>query len=225
MRHVNQLVSGLVEQCLLIGHKASLAGAGLCLALASQVAFAQNPTVLIETSVGDIEVELFEKEAPKTVANFLSYVKKGHYDGTIFHRIIPGFVVQGGGMTPEMKEKPTDDPIENEAANGLKNDRMTLSMARTRAPHSATSQFYINLKYNRDLDKRYAADRYGYCVFGRVIKGEEIVDKMAKVKTGNKGPHSDVPVEPIVVKKATILEGATEAKSEPQAKPEPEAKP
>ncbi len=219
MRQMNQLASALVGQCMLVGQKAALAGAGLCLALATQVAFAQNPRVLIETSMGDVEVELFEKEAPKTVANFLSYVKKGHYDGTIFHRIIPGFVVQGGGMTPEMKEKPTDDPIENEAANGLKNDRMTLSMARTRAPHSATSQFYINLKYNRDLDKRYAADRYGYCVFGQVVKGEEIVDKMAKAKTGNKGPHSDVPVEPIVVKKATIIADTKEVKSEPEAKP------
>jgi len=219
MRQMNQLASALVGQCMLVGHKAALAGAGLCLALATQVAFAENPRVLIETSMGDVEVELFEKEAPKTVANFLSYVKKGHYDGTIFHRIIPGFVVQGGGMTPDMKEKPTDDPIENEAANGLKNDRMTLSMARTRAPHSATSQFYINLKYNRDLDKRYAADRYGYCVFGQVVKGEEIVDKMAKSKTGNKGPHSDVPVEPIVVKKATIIADTKEVKSEPEAKP------
>ncbi len=212
MGHLHQLASGLVQQCMMVGNKTALLGAGMCLALASQVAIAQNPKVLVETSLGDVEIELFEKEAPKTVANFLSYVKKGHYDGTIFHRIIPGFVVQGGGMTPDMKEKPTDDPIENEAANGLKNDRMTLSMARTRAPHSATSQFYVNLKYNRDLDKKYAADRYGYCVFGRVIKGEEIIEKMAQAKTGNKGPHSDVPVEPIVLKKATIIEGATEAK-------------
>ena len=158
MGHLHQLASGLVQQCMMVGNKAALLSAGMCLALASQVAVAQNPKVLVETSLGDVEIELFEKEAPKTVANFLSYVKKGHYDGTVFHRIIPGFVVQGGGMTPDMKEKPTDDPIENEAANGLKNDRMTLSMARTRAPHSATSQFYVNLKYNRDLDKKYAAD-------------------------------------------------------------------
>ncbi|MFN7625816.1 MAG: peptidylprolyl isomerase [Pirellula sp.] len=167
---------------------------------------AQNPRVLLETSMGDLEVELYEKEAPKTVANFLSYVKKGHYDGTIFHRIIPNFVVQGGGLDPNMKERPTDDPIENESSNGLKNEKMTLSMARTRAPHSATSQFYINLKYNADLDKSKAIDRFGYCVFGKVIKGEDIVEKMAKSKTGLKGPHSDVPVEPIVLKKATILE-------------------
>jgi cyclophilin family peptidyl-prolyl cis-trans isomerase len=167
---------------------------------------AQNPRVLLETSMGDLEVELYQKEAPKTVANFLSYVKKGHYDGTIFHRIIPNFVVQGGGLDPSMKERPTDDPIENESTNGLKNEKMTLSMARTRAPHSATSQFYINLKYNSDLDKSKAIDRFGYCVFGKVIKGEDIVEKMAKSKTGLKAGNSDVPVEPIVLKKATILE-------------------
>ena len=167
---------------------------------------AQNPRVLLETSMGDLEVELYQKEAPKTVANFLSYVKKGHYDGTIFHRIIPNFVVQGGGLDPSMKERPTDDPIENESSNGLKNDKMTLSMARTRAPHSATSQFYINLKYNSDLDKSKAIDRFGYCVFGKVIKGEDIVEKMAKSETGLKAGNSDVPVEPIVLKKATILE-------------------
>jgi cyclophilin family peptidyl-prolyl cis-trans isomerase len=141
---------------------------------------AQNPRVLLETSMGDLEVELYQKEAPKTVANFLSYVKKGHYDGTIFHRIIPNFVVQGGGLDPSMKERPTDDPIENESSNGLKNDS--------------------------DLDKSKAIDRFGYCVFGKVIKGEDIVEKMAKSKTGLKAGNSDVPVEPIVLKKATILE-------------------
>lgn len=167
---------------------------------------AQNPRVLLETSMGDLEVELYQKEAPKTVENFLSYVKKGHYDGTIFHRIIPNFVVQGGGLDPNMKERPTDDPIQNESSNGLKNEKMTLSMARTRAPHSATSQFYINLTYNSDLDKSKAMDRFGYCVFGKVIKGEDIVEKMAMSKRGTKGPHADVPVEPIVLKKATILE-------------------
>lgn len=169
---------------------------------------AENPHVLLETSLGDIEVELFINEAPVTVENFLKYVKKGHYDETIFHRIIPGFVVQGGGLNDKMRELPTDDPIKNESSNGLKNEKYTLSMARTSAPHSATSQFYINLKYNRDLDRRNAVDRVGYCVFGKVVKGEEVVEAMAKAKTGNKGPHSDVPVEAIYLKRATILEEA-----------------
>lgn len=167
---------------------------------------AENPRVLLETSLGDVEIELYEKEAPITVENFLKYVKKGHFDGTVFHRIIPNFVVQGGGMEENMKERPTDDPIKNESTNGLKNERYTLSMARTRSPHSATSQFYINLKYNRDLDRANAVDRVGYCVFGKVVKGEAVVDEMAKAKTGSRGGHQDVPVEPIVVKKATILD-------------------
>ena len=188
--------------------KGAFAGAMLLACSVGSVAFAQNPRVLIETSKGDIEVELFEKEAPVTVANFLSYVKKGHYDGTIFHRVISDFVVQGGGLTEDMKEKPTADPIENEAGNGLKNERMTLSMARTSAPHSATSQFYINLKYNRPLDRKYSQDNYGYCVFGKVVKGEEIVDQIAKVKTGRVKGSSDVPIEPITLKRAMILEGA-----------------
>ena len=175
------------------------------------MALAQNPRVLLETTKGDIEVELFEKEAPVTVANFLSYVKKGHYDGTIFHRVIDNFVVQGGGMTADMKEKPTSDPIENEAGNGLKNERMTLSMARTSAPHSATSQFYINLKYNRPLDRKYSQDNFGYCVFGKVIKGQEVVDQIAKVKTGRVKGNGDVPLEPITLKNAMILEGAAAA--------------
>ena len=175
------------------------------------MALAQNPRVLLETTKGDIEVELFEKEAPVTVANFLSYVKKGHYDGTIFHRVIDNFVVQGGGMTADMKEKPTSDPIENEAGNGLKNERMTLSMARTSAPHSATSQFYINLKYNRPLDRKYSQDNFGYCVFGKVIKGQEVVDQIAKVKTGRVKGNGDVPLEPITLKKAMILEGVAAA--------------
>lgn len=191
--------------------KGVFAGAILLAGSLGSVAFGQNPRVLIETSKGDIEVELFEKEAPVTVANFLNYVKKGHYDGTIFHRVISDFVVQGGGLTEDMKEKPTADPIENEAGNGLKNERMTLSMARTSAPHSATSQFYINLKYNRPLDRKYSQDNYGYCVFGKVVKGEEIVDQIAKVKTGRVKGSSDVPIEPITLKRAMILEGAAAA--------------
>jgi len=173
------------------------------------VARAENPRVLLETSMGDIEIELFEKEAPITVANFLKYVKKGHYDGTIFHRIIPSFVVQGGGLGNDMIERPTDDPIKNEASNGLKNERMTLSMARTRSPHSATSQFYINLKDNANLDKVNTTDRVGYCVFGKVTKGVEVVDKMANVKTTFRAGQSDVPAEPIYLKKAVLLNGPT----------------
>jgi cyclophilin family peptidyl-prolyl cis-trans isomerase len=186
------------------------------------MALAQNPRVLLETTKGDIEVELFEKEAPVTVANFLSYVKKGHYDGTIFHRVIDTFVVQGGGMTADMKEKPTSDPIENEAGNGLKNERMTLSMARTSAPHSATSQFYINLKYNRPLDRKYSQDNFGYCVFGKVIKGEEVVDQIAKVKTGRVKGNGDVPLEPITLKRAMILEGAAAAPAADTPKDSPQ---
>lgn len=179
----------------------------VCFLSISIAARGENPRVLLETSMGEIEVELFEKEAPITVENFLKYVKKGHYDGTIFHRIIPDFVVQGGGLEENMKERKTDDPIRNEASNGLKNDKMTLSMARTRDPDSATSQFYINLKYNRGLDQKYCADGYGYCVFGKVVKGEDIVDKMAKVKTITLGRNDDVPAQPIKLIKATILNG------------------
>ena len=195
--------------------KGAFAGAMLLACNLGSCAFAQNPRVLLETSKGDIEVELFEKEAPVTVANFLSYVKKGHYDGTIFHRVIADFVVQGGGLTEDMKEKPTADPIENEGGNGLKNERMTLSMARTPAPHSATSQFYINLKYNRPSDRKYSQDNYGYCVFGKVVKGEAVVDQIAKVKTGRVKGSSDVPLEPITLKRAMILEGAAAAAGSP----------
>ncbi len=180
-------------------------GASAC--LLAPACLAQNPHVLFETTMGDFEIELNEKEAPRTVENFLNYVKKGHYEGTIFHRIIPTFVVQGGGLDADMKERNTDDPIMNESSNGLKNERMTLSMARTSSPHSATSQFYVNLKDNSSLDRANAADNFGYCVFGKVVKGEEVIDKMAAVKTANKGRQKDVPVEPIVVKKVTLLDG------------------
>lgn len=184
-----------------------LAAATFCCLGAGNSVQAENPRVLLETSMGDIEIELYEKEAPITVENFLKYVKKGHYDETIFHRIIPNFVVQGGGMTEAMKEKPTDKPIKNESTNGLKNEKMTLSMARTRDPDSATSQFYINLKHNKPLNRAEAQDGYGYCVFGIVVSGEDVVNKMAAVPTTNRGPHQDVPKDPIILKKATILNG------------------
>lgn len=178
----------------------------MCLLALSVSLEAQNPRVLFETTAGDIEIELFEKEAPITVENFLKYAKKGHYDGTIFHRIIPGFVVQGGGLEKNMKERPTDRPIKNESKNGLKNEKMTLSMARTMIADSATSQFYINLKYNQSLDRKYAQDGVGYCVFGKVVKGEDVVEKMATVRTASVSGHEDVPIDPITLIKATILD-------------------
>jgi len=203
----------LVGGCSMVRFQPWLANGLLWMVIAQAWALAgcvraENPRVLLETSLGEVEVELYVNEAPGTVENFLKYAKKGHYDGTIFHRIIPNFVVQGGGLNDKMKELPTDDPIKNESTNGLKNEKYTLSMARTRAAHSATSQFYINLKNNRDLNRANAVDGVGYCVFGKVVKGEEIVDEMAKAKTGNKGGNSDVPIEPIYLVKATILEPA-----------------
>jgi cyclophilin family peptidyl-prolyl cis-trans isomerase len=156
--------------------------------------------IRFETSLGNFTVELFEKEAPLTVANFLQYVDDGHFDGTVFHRVIPGFVIQGGGLTADMKQKTTRAPIRNEADNGLKNRRGTLSMARTNDPHSATSQFFINLVDNAFLDP--GRGGAGYAVFGRVTEGMDVVDKMAAGKTGNKAGHQDVPVTPIEVKSA-----------------------
>lgn len=166
-----------------------------------------NPTVLLETSSGDVLIELFPDKAPKTVENFLTYVKEGFYDNTIFHRVIKGFMVQGGGMTMRMDEKPTHDPIENEASNGLKNTRGTVAMARTREPHSATAQFFINTVDNSFLD--YTSpddDGYGYCVFGQVVDGMNVVDKMEKAKTKTMGIHSDVPVDMILITSASLFE-------------------
>ncbi|MEI6387818.1 MAG: peptidylprolyl isomerase [Spirochaetota bacterium] len=159
--------------------------------------------VRFETSLGAIEIETFGDEAPATVENFVAYVKSGFYDGTIFHRVIPGFVVQGGGMVPGMEEKETKAPIRNEAAKAPKNLRGSLSMARTNDPHSATSQFFINLVDNRSLDAGGPAGP-GYCVFGKVVEGMEVVDAMAKVKTGRRTPHADVPTEDIVLTRATV---------------------
>ena len=163
--------------------------------------------VRLETSMGDIELELDAEKAPKTVENFLSYVKSGHYDGTIFHRVINGFMIQGGGMTAEMKEKATGDPIENEADNGLKNQAYTIAMARTNDPHSATAQFFINVKNNDFLDhKAKNPAGWGYAVFGKVAKGQGVVNKIKGVKTGKKGFHDDVPLEPVVINKASVEE-------------------
>ncbi len=169
----------------------------------------QGDKVMVEmtTSKGVIELELDAKNAPITVANFLEYVKSGHYDGTIFHRVIPGFVIQGGGLQSGMAEKATRTPIENEADNGLKNLTGAICMARTNEPHSATSQFFINLKDNSFLDHtEKSATGWGYAVFGRVTSGMDVVEAIAAVPTGNAGYHSDVPLEDIVLERAVVSE-------------------
>ena len=160
--------------------------------------------IRFETSLGNFTIELYEKDAPVTTQNFLAYVDAGHFDDTVFHRVIPGFVIQGGGMTADMRQKTTRAPIRNEADNGIKNRRGTLSMARTNDPHSATSQFFVNLVDNAFLDP--GRGGAGYAVFGCVIEGMDVVDRIAQAKTGNKGGHQDVPIEPIVVKSATRVE-------------------
>ncbi|MEO6321112.1 MAG: peptidylprolyl isomerase [Polaromonas sp.] len=166
-----------------------------------------NPKVELHiANYGVITLELNAEKAPKSVANFLSYVNKGHYDGTVFHRVIPGFMVQGGGFAVGMKQKPTDGEIENEATNGLKNDNYTVAMARTNAPHSASSQFFINVANNGFLNHTApSASGWGYAVFGKVVDGTDVVDKIKAVKTGNKGGHSDVPLEDVIIEKAVAL--------------------
>jgi peptidyl-prolyl cis-trans isomerase A (cyclophilin A) len=158
----------------------------------------KDPVVVIDTSLGKIKVELYAKKAPITVKNFLRYVDEKHYDGTVFHRVIPKFMIQGGGFLPGMKEKDTHPPIKNEAGNGLSNKRGTIAMARTNDPDSATAQFYINHKDNPGLDR--APGKVGYAVFGRVIEGMDVVDKIASVETSDRGPHGDVPVKDVVIK-------------------------
>ena len=160
-------------------------------------------TVELQTTAGTIRLELDDAKAPITVANFLEYVNAGHYDGTIFHRVIKGFMVQGGGFEPGMKQKPTKGEIQNEANNGLKNDKYTIAMARTSAPHSARAQFFINGTDNDFLNfKSESAQGWGYAVFGKVVAGSEVVDAIEKVKTGRKGFHDDVPLEDVVITKA-----------------------
>ena len=165
-----------------------------------------NPQVELHIhNQGVITLELDREKAPKTVANFLAYVKKGHYDGTIFHRVIQGFMVQGGGFEPGMSQKPTDAQIDNEANNGLKNDNYTVAMARTSAPHSASAQFFINIAKNDFLNHTApTAQGWGYAVFGKVIGGTDVVDKIKSVKTGRKGFHDDVPLEDVVIDKAIV---------------------
>jgi peptidyl-prolyl cis-trans isomerase B (cyclophilin B) len=160
----------------------------------------------MQTSMGDIVIELETEKAPVSAENFLQYVRDGFYDNTVFHRVINGFMVQGGGFEPGMKQKPVREPIQNEAGNGLKNDAYTVAMARTSDPHSATAQFFFNVVNNNFLNFRSAsADGYGYCVFGKVVEGRDVVDKIKAVSTGNRGFHQDVPAEDVVVKKAEIV--------------------
>ena len=163
--------------------------------------------IIMDTSLGSITAELYEDKAPITVANFVSYAKEGFYAGTIFHRVIDGFMIQGGGFTKDMNQKPTKAQIKNEAANGLKNSRGTLAMARTSVVDSATSQFFINLVDNDYLDYRGPSpSEFGYCVFGRVVDGMEVVDKIAKVRTGFAGPHQNVPEEPVVIRGVSVVD-------------------
>jgi cyclophilin family peptidyl-prolyl cis-trans isomerase len=169
---------------------------------------AGNPTAIVSTSLGDISIELFKDRAPVSVANFLQYVKDGHYSGTVFHRVVSGYVIQGGGYDLTMTEKPTRAPILNEATNGLRNLTGTVAMARTRALRSATSQFYINLADNRELDHRgFTPSDFGYAVFGRVIAGIEVVAKIGAVATRSAGGMENVPVEQVVIKSVTVAEG------------------
>src|SRR6516165_3882899 len=158
-----------------------------------------NPSVIITTSAGTLKVELNQDKAPVTVKNFLGYVDDKFYDGTIFHRVIPNFMVQGGGFEPGMKQKKTKAAIANESSNGLQNKRGTLAMARTNVPNSATSQFFINVKDNDFLDKAHAQDGVGYCVFGRVTEGIDVLDKIKAVPTGNRGHHGDVPTKDVTI--------------------------
>ena len=164
-----------------------------------------NPVVVIKTSVGDITVELFQNKAPKSVENFLAYAESGYYNGTIFHRVIKGFMIQGGGFTPDMTRKPTKSPIQNEANNGLKNTRGTLAMARTSDVNSATSQFFINTVDNTGLDYRGSTpDAYGYAVFGKVTDGMDVVDKIERTATGTKGSYRDVPLQTVLIQSVTL---------------------
>ena len=162
--------------------------------------------VNLHTNFGIIGLELDEVKAPKTVANFLEYAKSGHYDGTIFHRVIAGFMIQGGGFTPELSQKETRPAVENEAANGLKNEHYTVAMARTPNPHSATSQVFINVANNQFLNFTAATSQgFGYCVFAKVVEGQEVVDTIAKVKTGSKAGYQDVPVDNVLIEKVELI--------------------
>jgi cyclophilin family peptidyl-prolyl cis-trans isomerase len=175
-------------------------------ALPAATASAQAPQVTLETNHGAIVIELYPDKAPASVANFLEYVRAGFYDGTVFHRVIDGFMIQGGGFTADLAKKDTRAPIKNESENGLGNERGTIAMARTNDPHSATSQFFVNLKDNTFLNHTGKnVQGWGYTVFGQVVEGMDVVDAIAAVRTGNKGPHQNVPIEPVVITKATVV--------------------
>lgn len=194
MRKLFLLLCGLLSFC-------------LCSSLAAHGAQQAAPAVKLETNYGDIVVRLDPRKAPVTTENFIHYVRSGHYDGTVFHRVIRNFMIQGGGMTADMKEKRTGSPIHNEADNGLLNRKYTIAMARTGDPHSATSQFFINTRDNSFLDfKAQTPQGWGYAVFGKVIKGQDVVDKIESVATGSRGVHEDVPLSPVIIKKAYVLE-------------------
>ena len=170
-------------------------------------ALAADPQVDVKTNLGTIRLELYPAKAPKTVENFLRYVKDGHYDGTIFHRVIDGFMIQGGGFDASYRQKPTREPVENEAKNGLKNDIGTVAMARTSAPHSASAQFFINVKDNDFLNAAQAQDGWGYAVFGKVVSGMDVVSKIAKTPTGSGGPfRTDAPRQPVVIESMTVVD-------------------
>jgi peptidyl-prolyl cis-trans isomerase A (cyclophilin A) len=181
----------------------SLASLAVCFGL-GMAAPAMAQKVLLDTSMGAVVIELDAAKSPKTVANFLAYVNAGHYDGTVFHRVIPNFMVQGGGMNADMQERPTKAPIVLESRNGLVNSRGTVAMARTAVPDSATAQFFVNLKDNTFLDSANSRDGNGYAVFGKVVSGMEVIDKIAAVPTASKGPHQDVPVTPVMIRKANV---------------------
>ena len=180
----------------------------LCFVVFSVVAGtarAANPVVVVETNMGSFKIELFEDKAPGTVKNFLKYAEDKHYDGTIFHRVIPTFMIQGGGFEPGMKEKKSRDPIKNESSNGLSNLKGTIAMARTGEPNSATAQWYVNVKDNTFLDKAKAADGVGYCVFGRVIEGLDVVDKIKAVDTDTVKSFENVPTKDVVIKSVKVV--------------------
>ncbi len=162
--------------------------------------------IKLHTNHGVIGLELDAAKAPDTVANFIKYVEDGHYSNTVFHRVIDGFMIQGGGFEPGMKQKPTREPVQNEANNGLKNDKYTIAMARTSAPHSASAQFFINVSDNDFLNHTAPTPQgWGYCVFGKVVEGTDVVDKIRKVRTGSKGMHQDVPLEDVIIEKAEVV--------------------